>query len=187
VGVTDANGNVTFVLTASDVNQESNAAISVIATKVGYLDNTDQIDITIKPRTFWISVTPLTVQSGQTETITVHATSQEDSTPTEAAVVVISFENGQQLTNITDSSGACTFLVKIPETSANTINMTVTVTRIGYEGKQAEIVLNAVPAEGGFPWLIIVIITIPVIVAVVVVVLIKKKIVVVSTKEEGSE
>jgi uncharacterized GH25 family protein len=188
VGVTDANGNVTFVLTASDVNQESNATISVIATKEGYLDNTDQIDITIKLRTFSISVTPPTVQSGQTETIMVHVTSSgEDPAPTEAAVVVISFENGQQLTNITDSSGACTFLVKVPETSANTINMTVTVTRIGYEGKQAEVVLNAVSAEGGFPWLIIVIIAIPVIVAVVVVVLIKKKIVVVSAKEEGSE
>jgi uncharacterized GH25 family protein len=187
VGVTDANGNVTFVLTASDVNQESNVTISVIATKEGYLDNTDQIDITVKLRTFSISVSPSTVQSGQTETIMVHVTSKEDTTPTEAAVVVISFENGQQLTNITDSSGACTFLVKVPETSANTINMTVTVTRVGYEGKQAEIVLNAVQAEGGFPWLIIVIITIPVIVAVVVVVLIKKKIVVVSTQEEGSE
>jgi uncharacterized membrane protein len=75
----------------------------------------------------------------------------------------------------------------VPETSANTINMTVTVTRIGYEGKQAEVVLYAVSAEGGFPWWIIVIIAIPVIVAVVVVVLIKKKIVVVSAKEEGSE
>jgi hypothetical protein len=159
----------------------------VIATKEGYIENTDQLDITVKLRTFSISVTPSTVQSGQTETITIHVTGKEDPAPTEAAVVAISFENGQQLTNITDSIGACTFLVKVPETSANTINMTVTVTRVGYEGKQAEIVLNAVQAEGGFPWLIIMIIAIPVIVAVVVVVLIKKKIVVVSTQEEGSE
>jgi hypothetical protein len=187
LGVTDADGNVTFVLTTSNVNEESNATISVIATKEGYLESTDQIDIAIKLRTFSISPTPSTVQSGQTEMITIHVTSIEDPAPIEAAVVAISFENGQQLTNITDSSGACTFLVKVPETSANTINMTVTVTRIGFERKQAVIMLEAVQAEGGFPWLIIVIIAIPAIVAVVVVVLIKKKVIVVSAKEEGSE
>ena len=186
LGVTDKNGNVTFVFTAREINQETNINISVIAMKAGYIENTDELEITVKPRTFSISVNPSTVQSGRTETITIHVTCKEDLTATEAAVVTISFKNGEQITNITDSKGMCTFLVKIPDTSATTINLTVTATRIGYEDKEAEIVLNAVPAEGGFPWLLILMIVIPIAVTVLLIVLIRMKVMVVSTDEEQS-
>jgi phosphatidate phosphatase APP1 len=131
-------------------------------------------------------VNPSTVQSGQTETITIHATCKEDLTATEAAVVTISFKNGEQFTNITDSMGMCTFLAKIPDTSATTINLTVTATRSGYQDKEAEIVLNAVPTEVGFPWLLILLIVIPIAVVVLLIVLIRMKVMVVSTDEEQS-
>ncbi|HJW97504.1 MAG TPA: Ig-like domain-containing protein, partial [Candidatus Bathyarchaeia archaeon] len=186
LGVTDKNGNVTFAFTAPEINQETNVNISVVAIKTGYIENTDELEITVKPRTFSISVNPSTVQSGRTETITIYVTCKEDLTATEAAVVTISFKNGEQITNITDSKGMCTFLAKIPDTSATTINLTVTATRIGYEDKEAEIVLNAVPAEGGFPWLLILMIVIPIAVTVLLIVLIRMKVMVVSTDEEQS-
>jgi hypothetical protein len=188
LGVTDKNGNATFTFTAPEVAAETNITISALGTKDGYLENTDQFNVTVKLRTFAISVSPSTVQSGQTEVITIHVTCKEDLTPTEGAMVTIAFENGQQVSNITDATGTGTFLVNVPSTSANTINMTVTANRIGYEQKVSQIMLNAVPQEAGFPWLLILIIAIPVAIVVIIVILIKMKLVVFSSKDdEGSE
>jgi hypothetical protein len=80
----------------------------------------------------------------------------------------------------------CTFLVKVPETSDHTINLTVTATKIGYEEREVDIALNVVPVEGGFPWLLLLIIVIPIVVILLVAVLVKKKVIVVSTAEENS-
>lgn len=188
IGVTDKNGNATFTFTAPEVADETNITISAIGTKDGYIQNTDQFNVTVKLRTFAISVSPATVQSGQTQVITIHVTCKEDLTVTEGAIVTIAFENGQQISNVTDATGTGTFLVNVPSTSANIINMTVTATRIGYVQKVSQITLNAVPQEAGFPWLLILIIAIPVAIVVIIVVLIKMKIVVFSSKEdEGSE
>ena len=184
--LTDKNGNATFVFTAPDISQETKVTISAVAVSRGYLDSTAELEITVKPRTFSISVNPSTVQSGRTEMITIQITSKEDLTPIEAVLVTVSFKNGEQSTNITDSNGMCTFLVKVPETSSQTINLTVTATKIGYEEREVDIVLNVIPAEGGFPWLLILVIVIPIVVVLVVVVLIKKKVIVLSTAEENS-
>lgn len=184
--LTDKSGNATFVFTAPDVNQETNVAISVNAVKEGYIESTAEHEIAVKPRTFSISVNPSTVQSGRTENITIRITCKEDLTPTEAALVTVSFENGEQFTNVTDSDGMCTFLVKVPETSDHTINLTVTATKIGYEEREVDIALNVVPVEGGFPWLLMLIIVIPIVVILLVAVLVKKKVIVVSTAEENS-
>jgi hypothetical protein len=188
LGVTDKNGNVTFVFTAPEINQETNVNISVIAMKTGYIENTDELGITVNPRTFSIFVNPSIVQSGRTETFTIHIVSKEDNSPTEAAVVTFSFKNGEQFTNVTDSQGTCTFIAKVPETSDTTVNLTVTATRIGYKDSEVEIVLNNVPAEGGFPWLLILAIVIPIAVVAFLIVMIKtKKMVVSSDEEQGSE
>ncbi len=80
LGVTDKNGNATFTFTAPEVAGETNITISAIGTKDGYLENTDQFNVTVKLRTFAISVSPSTVQSGQTEVITIHVTCKEDLT-----------------------------------------------------------------------------------------------------------
>ena len=186
--VTDGNGNATFVFTAPEFDQDTNVTVSILATKDGYVENTDAINITVQPLHFKIQPSPSVVHSGQTETIVVHVYANETNVATPGALVTISFNNGQKYSNVTGSNGGCTFLVKIPQTSDSTINMTVTVSRTGYVGRQTVFTLSVVAEEVGFPWLTILIIAVPVAIVVIVVVLIKMKVIVVSSKdEEGSE
>jgi hypothetical protein len=116
---------------------------------------------------------------------------KEDGKYADAAITTITYENGQPLTNVTDESGSCTFMINAPQTMENQQNISITVSasRIGYENRQVTMILNVLPSEGGFPWLTILVIAIPVAVLVLVVVLIKMKLIVISSKEEetGSE
>ncbi len=188
LAVTDSNGNATFVFTAPEFDEDTNVTVSILAMKDGYIENTDAVNITVQPLHFKIQPSPSIVHSGQTETIVIHVYANETNIATPDALVTISLNNGQKYTNVTDSNGSCTFLVKIPQTSDSTINMTVTVSRVGYVGRQTVFTLNVVAEEVGFPWLTILIIAIPIAIVVVIVILIKMKVIVVSSKdEEGSE
>jgi parallel beta-helix repeat protein len=188
LAITDSNGNATFNFTAPEFNEDTNLTISVLATKEGYVENTDSVDITVQPQHFRIQPSPSDVHAGQTETITISVRSNDTTVATPNALVTIALNNGQKYTNVTGLDGTCTFTVRVPQTSESTMNMTVTVSREGYVGREVVFTLNVIPAQAGFPWLTLLIIAIPVVVVIIVVVLIKMKVIVVSNKDdEGSE
>jgi len=187
--MTDRFGNVTFVLTAPEVNDSSNVTFIVVATKEGFLDATSELDIPVEPRIFTFQVTPSMIKAGQDETLTVHVTSAKPAADADAALVTLSYNDGQPSANVTDVNGTCTFVINVPQTPDNQVNITLTAERVGYKTKQVTITLNVAPNEVGFSWITILILIIPIVVVAVVVVLIKMKVIVFSTKdkEEGSE
>jgi hypothetical protein len=187
--MTDRFGNVSFVLTAPDVNDSSNVTFIVVATKAGFLDSVSELDIPLEPRIFTFQVTPSTVRPGQDETLTVHVTSTQPVGYADAALVTMSYGGGQPSANVTDVNGTCTFVINVPQMPDNQVNITLTAERVGYKTKQVTITLNVVPSEVGFSWITILILIIPIVVVAVVVALIKMKVIVFSTKgeEEGSE
>jgi hypothetical protein len=181
---TGDSGNVTFAFTAPTVNAPINLSLSATASKTGYLDNTGQLNITVNPRTFGFQTAPATLTSGQTETVSIHVTCKEDAASVAGATVTISYGYGGPLTNVTDSSGTCTFNVKVPQTPADELNITVTLTGSGYQTRQSSVTLNVVPEEQGFPLLTVLLVAIPIAALVLVLVLIKTNVIVISTKEE---
>jgi len=187
--ITDQNGETTFNFTAPIVDTSSNVTFSLTATRDGYLEATTQFVFTVNPRTFALQITPAAVNSGQDQTITMHVTSNEDNSFVEAAQVTISYLGMQPLSNMTDVNGICTFVINVPQTPENQVNITVTASRSGYQSKQVTMQLNVLPSENGLPWLTILLLVIPIVIVVIIVVLIKMKVIVVSSKddEEGSE
>ena len=183
-GVTDAFGNVTFAFTAPTVNAATNISLSATASETGYLGSTGQLNIMVNPRTFGFQTSPTTLWSGQAGTVSIHVTCKEDATSVAGATVTISYGYGGPLTNVTDATGTCTFIITAPQASVNTLNITVTLAKSGYQQRQASVTLLVAPKPQGFPLLTLLLVLIPIVVAVLVLVLIKMKLIVVSTKEE---
>jgi hypothetical protein len=183
-GVTDSSGNVTFAFTAPLVQESTNVTLSAVASKVGYLSNTSQFNITVNPRTFGFQTTPAVVTSGQKQTLSVQVTCKEDGTSVVGATVTILYGNAGPQSNVTDSTGTCTFIINAPQASTGVLNITFTLTKSGYQQRQSNVILNVAPQEQGFPLLTVLLIAIPIVVVVLVIVLIKMKLIVVSTKEE---
>ena len=191
-GLTDSNGNVTFIFTAPQVNQQFNITITARATKARYAEGQGQLKITVNPRTFNIQISAPTVESGEQADVIVHVTCKEDATPVAGAVVTVSSREGNfsVITKTTDTTGTCTFVFNAPQTTEQIpIVITANVTKNGYidGGNQTVITVNpkTVPqGEGGWPITTMLLIIIPIIIAVVVVILIKLKIIVLSTGEE---
>jgi len=190
-GLTDNYGNVTFIFTAPQVNEQSNINVTAKATKVGYAENQSQLEITVNPRTFNIQITASAVESEESTNVIVNVTCKEDATPVTGAMVTILSSNGSFsiTTKTTDPTGICTFIFNAPQTSAQlSITITANVTKNGYidGGNQTAITVKpktAPQAGGGWPITTILLIIIPIIIAVVVVILIKLKIIVLSTEE----
>jgi hypothetical protein len=190
-GLTDSDGNVTFIFTAPQVNEQSNITITAQATKPRYAEGQGQLKITVNPRTFNVQISAPSVESGEQADVTVHVTCKEDATSVAGAVVTVSSREGNfsVITKTTDTTGTCTFVFDAPQTTEQTsIVITANVTKNGYidRGNQTAITVNpkTVPqAEGGWPITTILLIIIPIIIAVVVVILIKLKIIVLSTEE----
>ena len=191
-GLTDNYGNVTFIFTAPQVNEQSNINVTAKATKAGYAEDQSQLEITVNPRTFNIQITASTVESEESTNVIVNVTCKEDSTPAAGAMVTILSSNGSFsiTTKTTSPTGICTFIFNAPQTTAQLpITITANVTKNGFVdgGKQTAITVNpktAPQTEGGWPITTILLIIIPIIIAVVVVILIKLKIIVISTEEE---
>jgi len=190
-GLTDSDGNVTFIFTAPQVNEQSNITITARATEARYAEGQGQLKITVNPRTFNIQINTPTVESGESADIIVHVTCKEDATSVAGAVVTASSREGNfsVITNTTDSTGTCTFVFDAPQTTEQlSIVITANVAKNGYidGGNQTAIIVNpktASQAEGGWPITTILLIIIPIIIAVVVVILIKLKIIVLSTEQ----
>lgn len=190
-GLTDNYGNVTFIFTAPQVNEQSNINVTAKATKVGYAEHQSQLEITVNPRTFNIQITASAVESEESTNVIVNVTCKEDATPVTGAMVTILSSNGSFsiTTKTTDPTGICTFIFNAPQTSAQlSITITANVTKNGYidGGNQTAITVKpktAPQAGGDWPITTILLIIIPIIIAVVVVILIKLKIIVLSTEE----
>jgi len=191
-GLTDNYGNVTFIFTAPQVNEQSNINVTAKATKAGYAEDQSQLEITVNPRTFNIQITASTVESEESTNVIVNVTCKEDATPVAGAMVTILSSNGSFsiTTKTTSPTGICTFIFNAPQTTAQlSITITANVTKNGYVdgGNQTAITVNpktAPQTEGGWPITTILLIIIPIIIAVVVVILIKLKIIVISTEED---
>jgi len=191
-GLTDNYGNVTFIFTAPQVNEQSNITITAQATKAKYAQGQSQLKIAVNPRTFNVQISAPTVESGESADVIVHVTCKEDATTVTGAAVTMSSSEGNfsVITKTTDSTGTCTFVFDAPQTTEQTsIVITANVTKNGYvdRGNQTAITVNpkTVPqGEGGWPITTMLLIIIPIIIAVVVVILIKLKIIVISTEEE---
>jgi hypothetical protein len=183
-GMTDISGNVTLTFIAPQINQPSNVTVSATATKDGYVNNTSDIDIPVNLRTFSIQISPATVRAGQTEIATIHLTCREDGTPVDGATVTLSYAYGEPTTNTTDFNGACQFTINVPEVQDSQLNITLITTRDGYARKQANVMVNVVPSEAGFPLFTLLLILIPVVIVVLLFILVKFKVLVVSAKEE---
>jgi len=183
-GMTDGSGNVTFAFTAPLVNAATDLTFSATSSKTGYLDNTGQLNITVNPRTFGFQTTPVTLRSGQTETVSIHVTCKEDATSVAGATVTISYGYGGPLTNVTDSTGTCTFIITAPQAPTDELNVTVMLAKSGYQQRQSNVTLNVASEEQGFPLITVLLVAIPIVAAVIVLVLIKLKLIVVSTNEE---
>ena len=191
-GLTDSDGNVTFIFTSPPVNEQSNITITAQATKAKYAQGQSQLKMTVNPRTFNVQISAPSVESGEQADVTVHVTCKEDATSVAGAVVTVSSIEGNfsVITTTTDTTGTCTFVFDAPQkTEQTSIVITANVTKNGYMdgGNQTAITVKpkTVPqAEGGWPITTILLIIIPIIIAVVVVILIKLKIIVLSTGEE---
>ena len=189
-GLTNNDGNATFIFTAPPVNEQSNIRITAQATKAGYAQGQSQLEITVNPRTFVIQISAPTVESEESAGITVQVTCREDATLVTGALVTMSSSDGNfpVITGITDSIGICTFIFDAPQTTAQiSITITANVTKNGYINAGNQTSMTIVPkiaqAEG-WPIITILLIIIPILIAVVIIILIKLKIIVISTKEE---
>lgn len=187
-GVTDANGDVTFVFTAPSVNEEANITVTAAVEKPGYAVCEGNVTVSVSPRVFTVLVTatPSIVESEAASTVTVYVTS--DGKPVVNVSVSVTTETGafSETTGLTDSNGYCTFLFTAPRATAPlTITINAAATKNGYESgeHQTQITVNP-PLGGGSPLLTILLIVIPVIAIVIVAVLIKLKVISISWGEE---
>ncbi|MGQ9530912.1 MAG: right-handed parallel beta-helix repeat-containing protein [Candidatus Bathycorpusculaceae bacterium] len=189
--LSDDNGNASLIFTAPQVDAPSNITLSVKATKNGYVDGENAIDISVSPGMIDIGITvePSSIFSGESANVTVRVSCNQS--PIVNASVSLSCSSGtiRVVTNLTDINGYCTFTFIAPQiTTPLSVDLTANATKYGYVGgeKQVSITVNpeAKPSEGWPLTTMLLIILIPIIIAVVVVVLIKLKIIEVSTGEQ---
>jgi len=189
-GLTDIYGNATFVLTAPQVNAPLNVTIIARASKIGYVDGENLLNVTINPRILDVTVTaePSTVASRESALVKVHVTC--NTIPVANASITLSSSQGNlsATTGLTNSNGYCTFIFNAPRTTEQIpqIIIIANATKNGYISaeNQKTITVTAEVGEGGLPLTTILLIIIPIMIAVVVVILIKLKIIVISTEEE---
>jgi parallel beta-helix repeat protein len=190
--LSDDNGNATFIFTAPPVDVACNITLLVKATKDGYVDGENWINITVNQGILDVEIIiePSIVPEEST-IVTVYVSCNQ--APVFNASVSLSSSDGTIpiTTNLTDMDGYCTFVYIAPQTTTSlSVNITANATKYGYKSdeKQVSITVNpeARPAEGWPLTTILLIVLIPIIIVVVVVVLIKLKIIQVSAGEEES-
>jgi len=187
-GITDLNGNITIVFTAPQTFTQLNATITATATKTGYADGEDQVEITVNPGTLNVQITanPVAVESRTSSTITVGVT--YNANPVADAEVTILSDGGGDFSvtsQVTDSNGNAAFTFTAPQTTTQlNFNIKATATKYGYTGgeSQREITITpeAAPGDGsigGLPLTTILLIVVPIIVVAIVAIMIKLKII----------
>ncbi|TET19754.1 PKD domain-containing protein [Candidatus Bathyarchaeota archaeon] len=187
-GITDSNGNITVVFTAPQAFTQLNVMITATATKTGYADGEDQVEITVNPGTLNVQITanPVAVESRTSSTITVGVT--YNANPVADAEVTILSDGGGDFSvtsQVTDSNGNAAFTFTAPQTTTQlNVNIKATATKSGYtDGEsQREITITpeAAPGDGGvggLPLTTLLLIVVPIIVVAIVAVMIKLKII----------
>jgi hypothetical protein len=187
IGSTDNYGNVTFIFTAPQVNEQSNITVTALATADGYIESETPLQITVNPRTFSVQTIAPIIRSGETGILMIRVTCKEDASVVEGVTVALLDENGNSAINTTDSAGTCTFVVTAPQQTVQMLNMTVSLTNNGYTESQTKIEVPIVQPEGGLPLATILLIAIPIVIAVVIAMLIKLKLIVISTEDSEEE
>ena len=122
-GFTDDNGNFSRIYSAPLTYSKPKYQIDAIASKSGFVNGTDSIEINIKP--FWkfltVSITsnPPMLNSGQRSIITVHVI--EGITPVANVEIEISAEGGSfsKVNGLTDENGNFTTLYTAPKINSN--------------------------------------------------------------------
>jgi parallel beta-helix repeat protein len=191
--LSDDNGNATFTFTAPQVDAPCNITLFVKATKDGYVDGENWLNISLSPGIIDVEiiVEQSQIVSGESTTVTVYASCNQ--APVFNASVSLSCSDGTipVMTNLTDINGRCTFVYIAPQTATSlSVNITANATKYGYLSgeKQVSITVNpeTKPAEGWPLTTILLIVLIPIIIVVIVVVLIKLKVIELSASEQES-
>lgn len=196
VGTTDVDGWFEFKYTAPQTLTQMNVTLTASVTKIGYWAGSAQTKVSITPRTLAVEITanPLTVESKDSASITVHVAS--DGEPVANVTVTMSSDLAGEFLPVegqTDVNGTFQTIFTTPETSSTTgIMVTASVAKTGYVNgqNQTSLIVNPVPGAGvgglfGLSLTTLLLIIIPVVVVVVVVVLIKKKIIVFGRSDEA--
>jgi hypothetical protein len=189
--LTDKNGNVTLTFAAPLVNKQTNVTITAQATKTGYAQTQNELIITVEPKTFSIQITVPQTMSGESNTISVLVSCNQNGTVVPGATVIVSSTAGNftETTNTTDQTGTATFTFNAPLTASQLfIPITANVTKNGYADGTSKIAIIVIPqisqTGGGWPWMTILLVVIPILIVVIVVLLIKLKIVSISFEEK---
>ncbi len=133
---TDSNGKAMFVFTAPQTTTMISAAITVTATKSGYVNGEGRITLTIVPKVLTVRATaePNATISEAKINVTAHVTYDMVSVPN-ASITVIS-ENGGYFSAteaLTDLYGNATFIFTAPQVNEQSnITITVQASKIGY-------------------------------------------------------
>ncbi|HKZ93842.1 MAG TPA: NosD domain-containing protein [Candidatus Bathyarchaeia archaeon] len=194
-GSTDSEGWFKFGYKAPQTLTQQNVTLTATVTKIGYWAGSDQVKLSVSPRTLSVEVTanPTTVDSRDNASMTVHVAS--DGMPVaNATVTVLSDVTGEfsSTTGLTDANGDFLTAFTTPET-ATLIDITISAsaTKSGYVDGQGQTSLAVNPSQEqgagglfGLSLTTLLLIIIPVIVVVIVVVLIKFKVIVFSRGEE---
>jgi hypothetical protein len=189
-GLTDSYGNVTFIFTAPQVDAPRNITITARASKIGYVDGEEALNVTVNPGILSLEVAPSSALINSTESTVVSVLVMCNATPVaNASVTMFSSDGNFSVTNgITDSAGHCAFVFNAPKTMEQLlITITANATKFGYisaENQATITVIPETPETGGWPITTILLIVIPIAVVVIVLVLIKLKIIMVSVEEE---
>lgn len=193
---TDADGWLQFTYQAPQTFTQLNVTLTATITKIGYWSGSDQVKLSIVPKTLTIDVVanPTAVDSEDSASITVHVSSDgiavANATVTVSSDVTGEFSNS---TGLTDVNGDFQMVFTAPQT-ADLIGITISASasKSGYVDAQGQTSLTVNPAPGqgagtvfGLSLTMLLLIIIPVIVVVVVVILIKKRIIVFSRGEEA--
>ncbi len=188
-GLTNPSGDAIFTLTAPPVNAPHDLTIIARASKIGYADGENILNVTINPGILEVTVVanPSTVASREAALVTVHVTCNATSVANASITLSSSQGSLSATTGLTDSNGYCTFTFSAPRTSEEIPQVIViaNATKNGYISAENQTTIT-VTAEVGGGWSLttILLILIPVVIVAMVAILIKLKVIVLSAKEE---
>jgi len=188
--ITDFYGYAILNLTAPQVNEPINIALTARASKAGYADGENVTTITVNPGILSVEVNsdPCVVASRQSSVVTVYVTCNATSVANATVTMSSNYGNLSSTIGFTDSSGHCTFFFNAPRTTgqSSTVVITANATKNGYVSGANQTAITSTPeTEGGWSITTLLLILIPVAIVIVVVVLIKLKVIALSFKEEG--
>ena len=187
-GLTDLYGDVTFVFTAPQVNEQSKITIVARGSKIGYAAGESVLNITVSPGILIVEVgaDPSTIMSSESTAVTVFAKCNESPVANASVTVLSSAGTFSAANRTTDPEGRCIVVFNAPRTTGQlSIIITANVTKNGYIRGENQTTINVTPEiGGGWPLTTILLIIIPIAIVVIIFVLVKMKVITFSVEEE---